>query len=203
MKRIVPVLVLMITLFTLVACATASSSASIDESERWYSIDHYSITAVMDEAGMMSVKEAITANFNGEYHGIVRTIPTSNDIRDIACSTEFSTGTENGSFLIRMGSASKLVSGAVEYKLDFFIDTKWTGGEFRYILLGDWDVDVTDLTFSFTVPATLFTGENISLYGGNTTGKVLETVDVGNGKLLIKGTISVIPAHESLVLIIK
>ena len=108
MRRFITILLL------LVISVSFTVAEGIDEDSRYWTIDRYDIKAVMDEDGVLSIEERITADFHGYYHGILKTIPASNDVRDIRCSAPFAVETENNELVIRMGDADTLVTGSIE-----------------------------------------------------------------------------------------
>lgn len=190
--------VILLLLFILTAFVTAEA---VNESRYWV-IDHYEIKAVMNDEGVLSVEEKITANFHGQYHGILRTLSIEYDIRNIKCSAPFVVETEDKELVIRMGDADTLVTGVVEYLLTYELDPK-ARGEFIYTVPGTWSVDVHDLKFSLTIPKDRYYGCAMVIEDLHPAGKTFETTEDSKGNLLIRGTAELVPAYGHIELVLR
>ena len=190
--------VILLLLFVLTAFVTAEA---VNESRYWV-IDHYEIKAVMNDEGVLSVEEKITANFHGQYHGILRTLPIENDIWNIRCSAPFVVETEERELVIRIGDADTLVTGVVEYLLTYELDPK-ARGEFIYTVPGTWSVDVHDLQFSLSVPKDRYYGCAMVVEDLHPAGKTFGTTEDGKGNLLIRGTAELVPAYGHIDLVLR
>lgn len=196
MRRTATILLLLVVLVSFTA------AEGIDEVSRYWTIDHYDIKAVMDEDGVLSIEERITANFRGYYHGILKTIPASNDVWDIRCSAPFAVETENNELVIKMGSADTLITGNIEYVLTYKMDPK-VKYEFVFTVPGIWSVDVFDLTFSLTIPKDRFYGCAMEINDLLPSGKTFETYEDADGCLVLKGSASRIPAYGNIDLVLR
>ena len=196
MRRIITILLLM------VVSVSFTAAEGIDEDARYWTIDRYDIKAVMDEDGVLSIEERITANFRGYYHGILKTIPASNDVRNIRCSAPFAVETENNELVIRIGSADTLVTGNIEYVLTYEMDPKLKY-EFVFTVPGIWSVDVFNLAFSLTIPKDRFYGCAMEINDLLPSGKTFETYEDADGRLVLKGSASRIPAYGSIDLVLR
>lgn len=195
MKRLAIIFLLLLILIPLVV------AEAVNESRYWV-IDHYEIKAVMNDEGVLSVEEKITANFHGQYHGILRTLSIENDIRNIKCSAPFVVETEDRELVIRMGDSDTLVTGVVEYLLTYELDPK-ARGEFIYTVPGTWSVDVHDLKFSLTVPKDRYYGCAMVIEDLHPAGKTFGTTEDGKGNLLIRGTAELVPAYGHIELVLR
>ena len=169
---------------------------------RYWNIEHYDIKAVMDKDGILTVEERITAHFHGQYHGILKTISASKDVRKIKCSEPFVVETENGDLIIRIGNADTTVTGVVEYILSYEMNPKMIR-EFVYTIPGEWSVDIQDLEFSLTVPGGRFYECSISSFDGMPAGKTFETTEDAEGNLIIRCSANQIPAWGYLELMLR
>ena len=195
MKRFSAILLLLLVLSAFVTAEAVNKS-------RYWVIDHYEIKAVMNDEGVLSVEEKITANFHGQYHGILRTLSIENDIRNIKCSVPFVVETEDKELVIRMGDSDTLVTGTVEYLLTYELDPK-ARGEFIYTVPGTWSVDVHDLKFSLTVPKDRYYGCAMVVEDLHPAGKTFETTEDSKGNLVIRGTAELIPAYGYIELVLR
>lgn len=189
-----------ILLFLLILVFFTAAEA-VNESRYWV-IDHYDIKIVMNDDGVLSVEEKITANFHGQYHGILRTISIENDIRNIRCSAPFVVETENRELVIKIGDADTLLTGTVEYLLTYEQEPR-TVGEFVYTVPGTWSVDVHDLKFSLTIPKDRYYGCAMEIEDLHPAGKTFETTEDGKGNLLISGTAELVPAYGHIDLVLR
>ena len=174
---------------------------TVNETRYWV-IDHYDIKAVMNDEGVLSVEEKITANFHGQYHGILRTLPINNDVRDIKCSAPFVVEAEERELVIRIGDPDTFVTGVVEYLLTYEQDPK-ARGEFIYTVPGTWSVDVHDLKFSLTIPKDKYYGFAMVIEDLHPAGKTFETTEDGKGNLLIRGAAELVPAYGHIDLVLR
>lgn len=195
MKRLAIIFLLLLILIPLVV------AEAVNESRYWV-IDHYEIKAVMNDEGVLSVEEKITANFHGQYHGILRTLPIENDIWNIRCSAPFVVEVEDRELVIKIGDADTLVTGVVEYHLTYELDPK-ARGEFIYTVPGTWSVDVHDLKFSLTIPKDRYYGCAMVIEDLHPAGKTFETTEDGKGNLLIRGTAELVPAYGYIELVLR
>ncbi len=188
-----------ITIIILLLCSIYFIAA---EGSKYWTIDHYDIKAVMDEDSFLYVEEKITANFRGQYHGILRTIPATYDISNIKCSDPFVVETDNDELIIRIGSPDTLITGSVEYELTYVMDPRLKY-EFVYNIPGTWSVDVFDLTFFLSIPKDKFYECSMAIKDLLPTGKTFETTEDAEGNLIIKASASKIPAYGHIELILR
>ncbi len=190
-----------ILLFLLVLTSLAVAEA-VNEASQYWVIEHYEIKAVMNDDGVLSVEEKITVNFHGQYHGILRTLPISYDIRKIKCSAPFAVEIEEKELVIRIGDADTLVTGVVEYLLTYELDPK-ARNEFIYTVPGTWSVDVHDLKFSLTIPKDRYYGCAMVIEDLHPAGKTFETAVDSKGNLVVRGTAELIPAYGHIELVLR
>lgn len=195
MKRTTIILLLLLFLTSLTA------AEAINESRYW-TIDNYNIRATMNEDGVFFVEESISVTFHGQYHGIVKTIPATNDVRNLKCSAPFVVETEGGNLAIKMGDSDVLITGPTEYHISYDMDPRFTG-ECVYSIPGTWSVDVNNLSFSLKVPKDKFYMVAMVIGDLLPSGKSFETSEDSEGNLIINGFASCIPAYGYLEIILR
>ena len=167
MKRKIYLIILVIILGIVVLIPSKVMAASRAN----YTIKKYDIKMVVHSDNTFDVTEEITANFDIPKHGIYRKIPLRNTVRrqdgtssknkakikKISVNDKYTTSTENGYKIIKIGSASKTYTGehtyTIKYKYDIGEDPLENADELYYNLIGNqWDTSIENVTFSILMP---------------------------------------------------
>ncbi|MCI9280105.1 MAG: DUF2207 domain-containing protein [Bacilli bacterium] len=136
-----------------------------------YVIDKYNIDIVVNENNTFNITETITAYFNIPKHGIFRTIPLKNtitrldgttsknrvQISNLSVDNEYTTSRENGNYKIKIGSASRTLTGeqtyVIKYTYNIGKDPIKDYDELYYNIIGrDWDTVIGNVTFNIIMP---------------------------------------------------
>ena len=136
-----------------------------------YVIDKYNIDIIVNENNTFDITETITAYFNVSKHGIFRTIPLKNtitrldgttsknrvQISNLSVDNEYTTSRENGNYKIKIGSASRTLTGeqtyVIKYTYNIGKDPIKDYDELYYNIIGtDWDTVIGNVTFNITMP---------------------------------------------------
>ena len=136
-----------------------------------YVIDKYDVNIIVNENNTLDITETITAYFNVPKHGIFRTIPlrntitrldgtTSNNrtqITNVSVDNEYTTSRENGNYKLKIGSASRTLTGeqtyVIKYTYNLGKDPAKDYDELYYNIIGnEWDTVIGNITFSITMP---------------------------------------------------
>ena len=136
-----------------------------------YVIDKYDINIVVNENNTFDITEKITAYFNTQKHGIIRTIPLRNEITrldgsrsrnrtqitNLNVSDEYLITRQNGNYGIKIGSEDHTLIGEKEYTISYTYnlgkDPMKDYDELYYNIIGtDWDTAVGNITFTITMP---------------------------------------------------
>lgn len=163
MKKIVKYLILIVL--------TISFSFINIKADTSYVIDSYDVNIVVNEDNKLEIKETIEANFRTAKHGIIRKIPTVNNIyredgsnqtsksriKVKSVNEDYSISRENGDYSIKIGKSSRTVTGKKTYIIDYdyFLrkDNSDTYDELYYNIIGtEWDTSISNVTFKITMP---------------------------------------------------
>lgn len=136
-----------------------------------YVIDKYDINIFVNENNTFDITETITAYFNVSKHGIFRTIPLKNTITrldgttstnrtqvtNVSVDNEYTTSRENGNYKLKIGSASRTLTGEQKYVIKYTYNLGKDSGkdydELYYNIIGnEWDTVIGNVTFSITMP---------------------------------------------------
>lgn len=136
-----------------------------------YVIDKYDINIIVNENNTFDITETITAYFNVSKHGIFRTIPLKNTITrldgttstnrtqvtNVSVDNEYTTSRENGNYKLKIGSASRTLTGEQKYVIKYTYNLGKDPGkdydELYYNIIGnEWDTVIRNVTFSITMP---------------------------------------------------
>ena len=136
-----------------------------------YVIDKYDINIIVNENNTFDITETITAYFNVSKHGIFRTIPLKNTITrldgttstnrtqvtNVSVDNEYTTSRENGNYNLKIGSASRTLTGEQKYVIKYTYNLGKDPGkdydELYYNIIGnEWDTVIGNVTFSITMP---------------------------------------------------
>lgn len=128
-----------------------------------YQIESYNIDMKVNEDNTFDIKETISVNFT-DYgkHGIYRKIPLNNTVKrldgttssnrakitNISVSDEYKTSNDSGYKVIKIGNASKTVSGrktyTIKYTYNIGKDPLKDADELYFNLIGpEWDVSIS------------------------------------------------------------
>lgn len=136
-----------------------------------YVIDKYDVNIVVNENNTFDITETITAYFNVPKHGIFRTIPLKNTITrldgtsstnrvqvsNLSVDNEYTTSRENGNLKVKIGSASRTLTGeqtyVIKYNYNLGKDPVKNYDELYYNIIGnEWDTVIGNVTFTITMP---------------------------------------------------
>lgn len=136
-----------------------------------YVIDKYDINIIVNENNTFDITETITAYFNVSKHGIFRTIPLKNTITrldgttstnrtqvtNVSINNEYTKSRENGNYKLKIGSASRTLTGEQKYVIKYTYNLGKDPGkdydELYYNIIGnEWDTVIGNVTFSITMP---------------------------------------------------
>lgn len=146
-------------------------SKSYQYSSYDYVIDKYDVNIIVNENNTFDITETITAYFNVSKHGIFRTIPLKNTITrldgttstnrtqvtNVSVDNEYTTSRENGNYKLKIGSASRTLTGeqtyVIKYTYNLGKDPVKDYDELYYNIIGnEWDTVIGNITFSITMP---------------------------------------------------
>lgn len=144
---------------------------NISKAANGYTIKAYDVKMVVNEDNTFDITETITTDFTQSKHGIYRKIPTKNTVNrvdgtssknrakitNIKVNEKFSTTTENGYKVIKIGDANKTLTGehtyVISYTYDIGKDKLKDADELYYNLIGtEWDTTINYLTFTIQMP---------------------------------------------------
>ena len=136
-----------------------------------YVIDKYDINITVNENNTFDITETITAYFNTEKNGIIRTIPLQNtitrldgttstnhaQITNVSVDNEYKISRENGNYKIKIGSENKTFTGIKNYTIKYTYnlgkDPVNDYDELYYNIIGNgWDTVIGNVTFTITMP---------------------------------------------------
>lgn len=135
MKRKFSICMVLMLLLTLLVPTTVFASSLSEEEDTThttsfpYEITHYSVHIDVNEDNSMDITEKISVNFNEPRHGIFRKLPIRNKITrldgtksrnhakisNVSVDQNFSTSTDDGYYVIKIGSAATTLTGPQEY----------------------------------------------------------------------------------------
>lgn len=158
---------LCVCLGVLIVCNVSKASNEYAE----YTIDSYDIKMIVNENNTFDITEKITVNFTQYKHGINRKIPIRNKIQrldgttsnnrakitNIEVSENYSTSTNNGYKILKIGSSNKTYIGkhtyTISYTYDIGKDPLKDADELYYNLIGtDSDTTISNVTFTIKMP---------------------------------------------------
>ena len=144
---------------------------NISKAANGYTIKAYDVKMVVNEDNTFDITETIITDFTQSKHGIYRKIPTKNTVNrvdgtssknrakitNIKVNEKFSTTTENGYKVIKIGDANKTLTGehtyVISYTYDIGKDKLKDADELYYNLIGtEWDTTINYLTFTIQMP---------------------------------------------------
>lgn len=164
-----------------------------------YNIQKYDIQMIVNENNTFDITETITAYFNKPKHGIYRTIPLKNTIErldgttstnrakvtNVSVNQEYTKSKENEEYQIKIGSASRTITGeqtyVIQYTYDIGKDPVKNYDELYYNLIGrEWDTVIEKVTFTVVMPKEFDAsqiGFSSGKFGSTNNDKVAYTVN--------------------------
>ena len=213
MKRIV------LSVLLLAVCLSFAFAAD-------YYIKNYDVKITVGNDAVHHIEETLDLYFEGPHHGIVREIPLDyrdyNEnivarVRNLTCSDDYETNTDNGYLVMKIGSAEKTLRGDVRYVISYDYDLGADYNEgydlFYVNIIGtNWECPIESVTFSVKLPYveneafgsakgfsdyvtkhTYFTSGSY----GSTRGVEEATLEsLSNGDVLIEGKTSGLRSYE-------
>lgn len=137
-----------------------------------YYISSYDVDMVVNRDNSFDITEKISVYFNEPRHGIFRKIPLSNEVKRsdgtgytnharvsmVSVDSKYSTSSENGQYVIKIGSASETVTGPMSYTIKYHYqilgyDQIDSYDELYFNLIGtEWDTSISNVSFRITMP---------------------------------------------------
>ena len=130
-----------------------------------YTTDLYKVDIAVSEDNTYDITETIDVYFDTPKHGIYRYIPTGGNsdmgymkIKDVRVSGyEYSTYSEDGNRVIRIGSEDETVTGRQRYKINYRMevyDDRNTDKDFLYIDLipTGWETPIAEADITVKMP---------------------------------------------------
>lgn len=195
MKKLIFVLVFLLTVFTLSA-------------ENFY-IENYSVNIDVQENRVYNVTEDIDMYFTSPSHGFYRDIPVNYEngfraiLSNISVNEKWDREENNDFISLKIGDADTLVKGrkhyTISYSYDLGADIYPDYDEFYFNIIGDaWDCEINNVDFKVTFPKPI-DKEKIYLttghYSSTARGKYLF-----DGVATVSGTISGLKEREAITL---
>ena len=131
-----------------------------------YYIKNYDVQITVGNNAVHHIVETLDVYFEGPHHGIVREIPV--DYRDynkktyarisgLKCSDDYEAETDNGYYVMQIGSASRTLRGdvryVIEYDYDLGADFNEGYDEFYMNVIGvNWECRIDHVDFRVSVP---------------------------------------------------
>jgi len=144
---------------------------SVSAYDSGYQIDSYDVNIKVNEDNTLDIEEKIIANFKENRHGIIRSIPKTNEVKradgstetnhvkisDISVNEEYETSIENGNLSIKIGNANRTITGPkeyiIKYKYSLSKDKSKDFDELYFNIIGSqWDTYISKVTFNITMP---------------------------------------------------
>ena len=151
--------------FLITALILVTGLFSLFAATDWY-IESYDVKITVGNNAVHHIEETIDVYFEGPHHGIVREIPVdytkyngmTAHISNLKCSDSYSAETDNGYYVMQIGSSSKTyrqesVRFVISYDYDLGADTNDGYDELYLNIIGvDWECPIQSATFSMTIP---------------------------------------------------
>ncbi len=187
-----------------------------------YYMDEYDVSIVVGRNDVYSITENLSFYFQGLHHGFYRYIPydyssyngVQAEISHVTCTDDFETDTENGYYVMKIGSAGRAFNGykdyTITYDCDMFADLNDGYDEFYFNIVGDgWECPIKAVKFSITFPASVgydlksIIEDNIwftsGSYGSRSSNGVQYTItEQADGSVVVSGTCTSLRAYEAL-----
>ena len=147
-------------------------SGSSNYSKYDYYIQSYDVNMVVNEDNTFEIVETIDAFFNVPKHGIIRSIPLTGTVKrangteqsmrvkvtDVDVNEKFSLSKSKGNQSIKIGNASKTITGKQQYKISYTYkifgkDNLDNADEFYFNIIGtEWDIPIQNVSFTIKMP---------------------------------------------------
>ena len=146
-------------------------SINYDYQNYEYVIDEYHVEIDVNEDNSYDITEEITAYFNVQKHGIIRSIPLKNTIKrldgtentnrarvkNLKVSETFTKSLSNGDLKVKIGNENYTITGKKEYTINYTYnigkDRAKDYDEFYFNLIGtEWDTAIGNVTFTINMP---------------------------------------------------
>ena len=151
--------------FLITALILVTGLFSLFAATDWY-IESYDVKITVGNNAVHHIEETIDVYFEGPHHGIVREIPVNYSqyngmtahIKNLSCSDSYSAETDNGYYVMQIGSSSKTyrqesVRYVIKYDYDLGVDTNDGYDELYMNIIGvDWECPIKSATFSLVIP---------------------------------------------------
>lgn len=164
--------IIKISIFILLLTIILPNQIFAISSSGGYIIESYNIDMKVNEDNTFDITETILVNFvDHSKHGIYRKLPLKNTVKrvdgtkssnrakitNISVSDKYKTFNEDGYKVIKIGNASKTVSGkktyTIKYTYDIGKDPLKDADELYFNLIGtEWDTRIDNVNFTITMP---------------------------------------------------
>ena len=164
--------IIKISIFILLLVILLTNNVFAISSSDGYQIESYNIDMNVNEDNTFDITETIEVNFTGYgKHGIFRKIPLRNTVErvdgtksnnrakitNISVNDEFKTSNDSGYKVIKIGNASKTVSGrktyTIKYTYNIGKDPLENADELYFNLIGtEWDTSINNVNFTINMP---------------------------------------------------
>ena len=170
-KLISLLVVLFLSLITVLPARTKALSNDVSNGAYPYVIKGYDVQIVVNENNTFDITETITVNFKEARHGIIRTIPLTNEVHrldgtsytnharisNIYCDTLFSTHRSNNNYEIKIGDPTETMTGDKTYVIRYTYalgkDQTSKYDELYFNIIGNqWDTIVMNVSFTIQMP---------------------------------------------------
>ncbi len=137
-----------------------------------YVIDNYKINIKVNQNNTLDIEEEITAYFNINKHGIIRTIPVYNEVTrldgtkeknkavlsNLSVDNKYTLKKEKGNYKIQIGDENRTITGSQTYKIKYTYnlgkDHAKNYDELYFNLIGnEWDTVIGNITFNISMPS--------------------------------------------------
>lgn len=162
---------IVVTNYTYTVDQSTLPSKNLEYTSYPYVIDGYNVNIVVNEDNSFDITETIDTYFNTSKHGIIRTIPLTNNVihsdvnttnhakvSNIVINEVYSSSKDSDNNLaIKIGREGRTVKGAkqyiISYKYTLSKDNISAYDEFYYNIIGtNWDTYIGNITFKITMP---------------------------------------------------
>ena len=172
-----------------------------------------------DPQGQLRIIEKINVDFHDFNHGILRAIPQSyknhslqlhvNSIHsETGAATQYTTYSQNGNTVLKIGSASRTITGPQEYTIDYTVSNVLSfygdKAELYWDVNGnDWQQPFNAVEAKVTIPNDLQLSETPSCYTGALNSNARNCTVTQNGQSTTFRTTQPLTANENLTYVIS
>lgn len=164
-----------------------------------YYIKNYDVCINVTEDNILQVTENIDVYFNQQRHGIYRYIPVKNNVEradgttgetrakisSVHCSDYFSSSSENGNYIMKIGDEDATITGDYNYEIsyDYALGKDILDGadELYYNIIGTgWDTYIQNVSFKIIMPKEFddsLLGFSVGRYGEKGTDDIIFNVN--------------------------